>query len=157
MGSLILFWFLSASSRIVHYSYKDTKIWRLTLACHRWISQTSNWELGNPSCDGKTQITWETEDAVSLSGCYCHLTLHSSWGTHLLCGRGITLVADTLLFCEFCTRQRALLMCSWCAWLCSHTYLWSVCQGYFALRSPQLGTCMPLCFIPGPWSAAGKK
>lgn len=136
MGSLTQFWFLSSSSRIACYPCKDIKIWRLTWACHRWISQTSNWGIrGHP-------LWWQNTNYLGDWGCckpchYYHLTWHSSWGTALLCGRGAILVADALLFCEFCVRQQTiLLMWSWCACLCSHTYLWSVCQGCFELRSP---------------------
>jgi len=39
----------------------------------------------------------------------------------------------------------------------SHTFLCSVCQDCFELRSHQLGTCVPLCVVSGPWADGGKK
>lgn len=77
------------------------------------------------------QIYWETCKGYKLYHQY-HLTLHSFWDTPLLLDRGVLLIADDLMFCEFVSDNR---QSCWCLfgvlWWGTHTFFWSVYQDCF--------------------------
>lgn len=103
------------------------------------------------------QIYWESCKGCKLYHQY-YLTLLSFWDSPLLLDRGVLLIADALMFCEFVSDNRQPCWClSGMLWWAATPSSGQCIRLFWTLKSLQLGTSMPFWFISGPWSDRCKK